>query len=233
MSTVSEKVYHGVIEEVINGVRDLFLDEGVDEQVLQELKLTWEKKLHETKVLDYAGLLNKTQKPQEVLFGGGGGGGGSTSGSNNQSSALNNTPTLQIQATTSNTMDQRTVLASSRDSRPSTGCTNIVQLDGPNDSSEEEGEDEDDFRENDDDNDDDQNDDEHDYTGEEEEPLNSEDDVSDEDPHELFDTDNVVVCQYDKITRSRNKWKFHLKDGIMNLQGKDYVFQKAIGDAEW
>ncbi|RWS11433.1 transcription initiation factor IIA subunit 1-like isoform X2, partial [Dinothrombium tinctorium] len=64
------------------------------------------------------------------------------------------------------------------------------------------------------------------------EPLNSEDDVSDEDPIELFDTDNVVVCQYDKITRSRNKWKFHLKDGIMNLQSKDYVFQKASGDAE-
>ncbi|GAB6021840.1 hypothetical protein CHUAL_004412 [Chamberlinius hualienensis] len=64
-------------------------------------------------------------------------------------------------------------------------------------------------------------------------PLNSDDDVSDEDPAELFDTDNVIVCQYDKITRSRNKWKFHLKDGIMNLQGKDYIFQKAIGDAEW
>jgi hypothetical protein len=31
------------------------------------------------------------------------------------------------------------------------------------------------------------------------EPLNSEDDVSDEDPTELFDTDNVVVCQYDKV----------------------------------
>lgn len=33
----------------------------------------------------------------------------------------------------------------------------------------------------------------------EEEPLNSEDDVSDEDPTDLFDTDNVVVCQYDKV----------------------------------
>ncbi|KAJ9596152.1 hypothetical protein L9F63_027225, partial [Diploptera punctata] len=65
------------------------------------------------------------------------------------------------------------------------------------------------------------------------EPLNSGDDVSDEDPSDLFDTDNVVVCQYDKITRSRNKWKFYLKDGIMNLSGKDYVFQKANGDAEW
>jgi len=89
-----------------------------------------------------------------------------------------------------------------------------------------------------------------------EEPLNSEDDVTDEDPSVLFETDNVVVCQYDKvsslffhpkqskywnttcfplkqITRSRNRWKFHLKDGIMNINGRDYVFQKANGDAEW
>uniref|UniRef100_G3TRS2 Ral transcription factor IIA subunit 1 n=1 Tax=Loxodonta africana TaxID=9785 RepID=G3TRS2_LOXAF len=66
-----------------------------------------------------------------------------------------------------------------------------------------------------------------------EEPLNSEDDVSDEEGQELFDTENVVVCQYDKIHRSKNKWKFHLKDGIMNLNGRDYIFSKAIGDAEW
>ena len=67
----------------------------------------------------------------------------------------------------------------------------------------------------------------------EEEPLNSEDDVSDEEGQELFDTENVVVCQYDKIHRSKNKWKFHLKDGVMNLNGRDYIFSKAIGDAEW
>jgi len=31
------------------------------------------------------------------------------------------------------------------------------------------------------------------------EPLNSGDDVSDEDTAEQFDTENVVVCQYDKV----------------------------------
>lgn len=36
--------------------------------------------------------------------------------------------------------------------------------------------------------------------GAEEEPLNSEDDVSEEDPFDMFDTDNVVVCQYDKVS---------------------------------
>jgi len=46
---------------------------------------------------------------------------------------------------------------------------------------------------------------------------------------------NFVLLSFflSQITRTRNKWKFHLKDGIMNLNGKDYVFQKANGDAEW
>ncbi|XP_053213422.1 transcription initiation factor IIA subunit 1-like isoform X2 [Panonychus citri] len=149
----------------------------------------------------------------------------------NPTSVINGPTTIQFQPASG---DQR----ATRPPHPNSsgGTTNVVQLDGPNDNSSDDDDDDDEFRDNDDDHEDDdndQNDDENEYTGEEEEPLNSEDDVSDEDPHELFDTDNVVVCQYDKITRSRNKWKFHLKDGIMNLQGKDYVFQKAIGDAEW
>ncbi|NXI40312.1 TF2AY factor, partial [Galbula dea] len=67
----------------------------------------------------------------------------------------------------------------------------------------------------------------------EEDPLNSDDDVSEQDIPDLFDTDNVIVCQYDKIHRSKNKWKFFLKDGVMSFEGKEHVFAKAIGDAEW
>uniref|UniRef100_A0A8C0BES9 General transcription factor IIA subunit 1 like n=1 Tax=Buteo japonicus TaxID=224669 RepID=A0A8C0BES9_9AVES len=67
----------------------------------------------------------------------------------------------------------------------------------------------------------------------EEDPLNSGDDVSEQDTPDLFDIDNVIVCQYDKIHRSKNKWKFYLKDGVMSFEGKDHVFAKAIGDAEW
>ena len=129
----------------------------------------------------------------------------------------------------------------------------IIQLDGPADSSDDEdGVEEDEDGDDDDDDDDDDNDPDGDEEDEgvEEEPLGSEDDISDEDASDLFDTENVVVCQYDKITRARNKWKFHLKvcnriifkhfanhvycqDGIMNLNGKDYVFARANGDAEW
>ncbi|KAJ3610556.1 hypothetical protein NHX12_022648 [Muraenolepis orangiensis] len=67
----------------------------------------------------------------------------------------------------------------------------------------------------------------------EEDPLNSGDDVIEQDIPDLFDTDNVIVCQYDKIHRSKNRWKFHLKDGVMCYSGRDYVFSKAVGEAEW
>ncbi|KAM9798029.1 transcription initiation factor IIA subunit 1 [Neosynchiropus ocellatus] len=107
----------------------------------------------------------------------------------------------------------------------------MLQVDGAGDTSSEEDEDEEEEYDEDDEEEKDKD------AGEdgqvEEEPLNSGDDVSDDEDQELFDTENVVVCQYDKIHRSKNKWKFHLKDGIMNLNGRDFVFSKAIGDAEW
>lgn len=107
----------------------------------------------------------------------------------------------------------------------------MLQVDGAGDTSSEEDEDEEEEY---DEDEEEEKDKEGAEDGQvEEEPLNSEDDVSDEEDQELFDTENVVVCQYDKIHRSKNKWKFTLKDGIMNLNGKDYVFSKAIGDAEW
>ncbi|XP_077585503.1 TFIIA-alpha and beta-like factor isoform X1 [Stigmatopora nigra] len=68
---------------------------------------------------------------------------------------------------------------------------------------------------------------------EDEDPLNSGDDVFEQDITDLFDSENVIVCQYDKIHRSKNRWKFHLKDGVMCYGGRDYVFSKAVGEVEW
>ncbi|XP_072218535.1 transcription initiation factor IIA subunit 1 isoform X2 [Leuresthes tenuis] len=107
----------------------------------------------------------------------------------------------------------------------------MLQVDGAGDTSSEDDEDEEEEYDEDDEEEKDKDGGEDGQV--EEEPLNSGDDVSDAEDQELFDTENVVVCQYDKIHRSKNKWKFHLKDGIMNLNGRDYVFSKTIGDAEW
>lgn len=41
-----------MIDDVIAGVRDAFLDEGVDEQVLQEMKQVWTNKLMASKAVE-------------------------------------------------------------------------------------------------------------------------------------------------------------------------------------
>ncbi|GAU97889.1 hypothetical protein RvY_09114 [Ramazzottius varieornatus] len=69
---------------------------------------------------------------------------------------------------------------------------------------------------------------------EKEEISSGDDDDDDEDGNEFEDAiEDVVVCQYEKVNRVRNKWKFHLKSGMCNLNGKSYVFHKATGDAEF
>lgn len=46
------KLYQSVIDDVIAGTREAFLDEGVDEQVQQELRMLWESKLVATRAVE-------------------------------------------------------------------------------------------------------------------------------------------------------------------------------------
>jgi hypothetical protein len=46
------KLYQLVIEDVVTNVREAFLDEGVDEQVLQEMKQIWTNRLMASKAVD-------------------------------------------------------------------------------------------------------------------------------------------------------------------------------------
>lgn len=44
---------------------------------------------------------------------------------------------------------------------------------------------------------------------------------------------DLVIALYDKVQRVKNKWKITLKDGIVSVQGKDYLFHKCNGEFEW
>ena len=308
------KVYQSVIDDVINNVRETFLDDGVDEHVLQELKSTWESKLMQSKAVEnpqthplaqqgisvyvntpvmykavpkgmqaipmtaagqqatlalpanvplvYQKLpttassqpqqyttfqqphqyvqqpstqtVLQSQRPKDQE---------SSSNGQSQPSAI-----IQVDGASNNIVrnetKQKDVCEPSTSSAPSykspRGKTSfkckLHQVDGGMDSSSSDDDDDEDDEEEDDDEDDEEEDDEaegKDSSGVVEEPLCSDDDGTDEDPVELFDTDNVVVCQYDKIHRAKSRWKFTLKLGIMNLNGKDMVFQKATGEADW
>ncbi|KAF5272232.1 hypothetical protein FQA39_LY01314 [Lamprigera yunnana] len=293
------KLYEDIIDDVIKGVQELFLEDGVDENVLQELKETWKTKLLATKAVhnSKSAEVKDMSKPvsviqsqplllkQDVK----------TLPQNNNNQIPQVVPnalvpiqitlpaqpgcevgqkiTIQVPVSSLQENHLQKVLtgpliaatmslppqiaASVLQQHVTAGLksleqTNLVhpttliqtdgacddepamtlssvQVDGPQDSSDDEiSEESADL-----DDDKDEEEDEIDGGGPEEDPLNSDDDISEEEATDVVDTDNVIVCQFDKITRARNKWKFHLKDGIMNINGEDYVFQKANGDAEW
>ncbi|XP_011032249.1 PREDICTED: transcription initiation factor IIA subunit 1-like isoform X2 [Populus euphratica] len=69
------------------------------------------------------------------------------------------------------------------------------------------------------------------------EPLN-EDDDDDEDLDEVdqgeeLNTQHLVLAQFDKVTRTKSRWKCILKDGIMHINNKDILFNKATGEFEF
>jgi transcription initiation factor TFIIA large subunit len=54
-----------------------------------------------------------------------------------------------------------------------------------------------------------------------------------ESEEEEIETDNIILCQYEKVSRIKNKWKTVLKDGVIHVNGKDYLFNRSNGDFEW
>jgi transcription initiation factor TFIIA large subunit len=62
------------------------------------------------------------------------------------------------------------------------------------------------------------------------EAINSDLDDPDEDDVDEEETANmrdIAFCTYDKVSRVRNKWKCTFKEGMMHINGKDYLFNKC------
>jgi len=64
-------------------------------------------------------------------------------------------------------------------------------------------------------------------------PLSSSRESNSEDEDEEPSTENLILCQFEKITRIKSKRKCLLKDGIMHLNGKDYLFSMLNGECEF
>jgi len=68
--------------------------------------------------------------------------------------------------------------------------------------------------------------------------INSDlDDTDDEGAGAIGDDDedfgDTILCTYDKVQRVKNKWKCTLKDGVMSVSGREWVFHKGMGEFEW
>ncbi|RKF75512.1 Transcription initiation factor IIA large subunit [Golovinomyces cichoracearum] len=83
----------------------------------------------------------------------------------------------------------------------------------------------------------DDDDDEGKYEELDEDAINSDlddpDDGLNEDEEEEDGMGHIMLCMYDKVQRVKNKWKCVMKDGVLTVNNKEYVFHKASGEYEW
>ena len=59
------------------------------------------------------------------------------------------------------------------------------------------------------------------------------DDEPEDEPVDDKQVPNLVLAQFENVKRVKNKWKVTLKDGICNLEGRDYMFHRGTGEFEW
>lgn len=66
--------------------------------------------------------------------------------------------------------------------------------------------------------------------------LNEDDDLADVDDHEKIDEsgiNNIILGQFERVHRSKSKWKVNLKSCIGHINGKDYLFKKMTGEMDF
>ncbi|BGP17104.1 hypothetical protein JCM10213_003883 [Rhodosporidiobolus nylandii] len=74
--------------------------------------------------------------------------------------------------------------------------------------------------------------------GDDEDAINSDldddDELDEEDDAEgAAEGGDLVIALYEKVQRVKNKWKVTLKDGLVSVNGKEYLFAKCQGEFEW
>ncbi|RCK59101.1 Transcription initiation factor IIA large subunit [Candida viswanathii] len=240
----TSKLYESVIDDVINDSRQDFENSGIDESTLQELKKLWQEKLTLAGVANFSWEKpeeddeeveeqhpNQIPPPPTTTT-------NSNNNSNSHSTADDGIPsrpklepglvqsnpeednvlgiqvpkinqadgTFEMEIYTSEPGKLLKTLAKKNNKKK------LVQFDGAFD--DEEDSDLDDSNDLDSD-------------------INSE--LDDDDPEDQDDDQEgqVALCLYDKVQRIKSKWKCSLKEGIANINGKDYVFNKATGECEW
>ncbi|POY73941.1 hypothetical protein BMF94_2983 [Rhodotorula taiwanensis] len=64
--------------------------------------------------------------------------------------------------------------------------------------------------------------------------LDDEDEeAEDEEAADGVETRDFVIALYEKVQRTKNKWKVTLKDGLISVNGREYLFAKCAGEFEW
>ncbi|KAJ3187918.1 transcription factor IIA subunit alpha [Gaertneriomyces sp. JEL0708] len=224
-------VYNAVIDEVCERAAPQFAEMGVGQNILAELRQTWKRKMASMRVADFdykeepldeglddydraygadyaysahalAASNGYAQPPQgQYVI-------PQTDGACDESSAPADLNRTAIDALIKkkwmergSLFDESAASSSHELSTPKGKTIRVAQVDGVDDDDDEDDEDDN------------------------EEGIGSDLDDDDSDD-ENADISNIILCQYEKVNRVKNKWKCTLKDGIITVNGKDYVFNK-------
>lgn len=233
----ASRVYELIVDSVVNEVREDFENAGIDEQTLQDLKRVWQVKLSETQVTKFSWDPQDTEYVGQPL-------GGALEEENNIKNSVPSEYTLSTDSQglvlpgfsneSGGKVDQlngvpETELSESPNGKeePSAdpkGKDIELTLSYPDGNTAEM------------------------LKIQEKKAKRSALLDTDEVGSELDDSDddylisegeedgpdeNLMLCLYDKVTRTKARWKCSLKDGIVTVNRKDYTFQKSQVEAEW
>ncbi|XBW36478.1 hypothetical protein QEN19_002056 [Hanseniaspora menglaensis] len=189
------KLYENIISQVLQDIKPLFEDHGVDEETLQELQKLWEKKLVDSKTVpkfswqDDEDYDYEEDEQQEQNY-------------NSENNDASNTKKEENELDKITTEDEIKRLEKIKKEQKNLKQTALLDNEEVNS---------------------DLDDSDDDY-------LNTDDDIEDNNNEE---NGNIILCQYEKVVRVKNKWKWVLKDGVVSCNGKDYCFKKATGESDW
>eukprot|EP00877_Chromochloris_zofingiensis_P003509 jgi/Chrzof1/13159/Cz07g22070.t1 len=239
-------VYLYIVDDVISKMRPEFVQEGADETVLMTLRSRWEQNLKTRGLLEDPDTVTgqSTEKQEDDAA--------AATISKPAEEADQQLPSSTAAATTGAAEDgskkrpfdgqgpaQPAVKPEPYSSGPS-----IPQTDGngdeyPDDGAEEEaddydGDDADADRDDADADRDDADRDDADADADRDEDEDDELDLDDEDQTcEEENIPNLGFALYDKVHRAKSRWRCTLRMGVFHLNGKDYLFNKAMADLQF
>ncbi|KAK0523428.1 transcription factor IIA subunit alpha [Tilletia horrida] len=225
-------VYRNIIDNVIAAVRQDFDDMGIEKEVLEELQRqprilnisrtlakSWEAKVIASQVAHFEGApalpppttIRKGTKQEPADDGAGGSSGGKTGAKSSKAAKT------ELSADVSKSRSHSAEPNSTAPSSSQASTSGSVILNG----GEAGGDDE--------------------ASGKKRKrPLDSEeigsdlDDTDDEEEDGDGDmNEDMILCLYEKVGRTRNKWKCVLRDGVASIEGRDYLFSRCAGDFDW
>ncbi|KAE8232108.1 hypothetical protein CF326_g2863 [Tilletia indica] len=207
-------VYRNIIDNVVAAVRQDFEDMGIEKEVLEELQRSWEAKVIASQVAHFEGAPalpppTTIRKGAKQESNDDTAAGSSKNGSKSSNKAVKTELAVDVSKSRSHSIEPN---GNGHGGPSSSQASNGEGTDADGDKAGQKRK----------------------RALDTEEIGSDLDDTDEEDEEGEGDlNEDMVLCLYEKVTRSRNKWKCVLRDGVASIEGRDYLFSRCAGDFDW